>query len=1038
MLLKRRTLLTMRTRAVLAGMRHLMARIAYELSLPTWGHGFAALAVASAAAAGGVIAVAAGARLDRDVVAISGDPTTAGGPDLVLIGTVSGTLILGSLLAVRVVVDPVGRKAARFAVLAAVTAALSEIVGCVAATQAWFDVARVAAVIAICSALPAAVAAVAGSLLTSGRLIGAAKFAVERDGPKASNDKSEIGRDGNAPATPTGGQTTRTIGRPLPTTDDGALATDDPAPTISEPAVTTSEPTAFEPASAVPTLFERGGQPGSAPDATSSAPFPTSPGQRTHWANGYRSGDGATWPEESWATTKEPIGIGLSGGGIRAASVMLGALQDPTFRRDVLLKAKYLVSVSGGGFTAGAFVQALTAEPPPALDGTVLQDPQIAFAEGTVEEDHIRRHASYIARNAAETLGVLALLARHLVLNLILLFGPAVGLGVLAMWFYQAVPFTSLKPLLTETSATVPPLPAFQPSVWYALLALAILAGIAWLLAQWAAAHQETQDLGPARGWVRLRSVLGWTASAWRVLLVTVGVLTVGLPMVVWAAQWVLRLCLPDGSGDVGGAAVSASIGTVLLTYLSSLAALVWRKRANLKASSDPLKIPAAVPRGFGQLLLVILAITVLAAGWLLVFGGTAVAQIDPTDDHDALFWAIGVLTLVVVLGAFTDETTLSLHPFYRRRVARAFAVRTVRDTHGTIKAEPYDADERTTLSTYGAISPTAGAFPEVIFAASATLGGTRTPPGSNRVSYTFGSRFVGGPAVGYIPTAELVHLSSPRLRRDLTVQGAVALSGAALAASVGAQNTKWYETLFAVTGVRLGAWMPNPRFLTDQQDHGGRRWYEPGLPKVRRMSYLLRELFGLHPADAPLVQVTDGGFYDNLGLIELFRRGCTTIYVIDASGDNPPPAATLADVISLAYQELGVQVNLEDTPFPTTPGTGKPGAPRDALTSLTPRLSKSGVITGTFTYPAESGLPEGRRTGKLVVAKASLWPELPYQLQAYAMRNPVFPHDSTADQWFDDGQYGAYTALGRALGAAAVTAVPPVVVVRAMGASGR
>jgi hypothetical protein len=59
------------------------------------------------------------------------------------------------------------------------------------------------------------------------------------------------------------------------------------------------------------------------------------------------------------------------------------------------------------------------------------------------------------------------------------------------------------------------------------------------------------------------------------------------------------------------------------------------------------------------------------------------------------------------------------------------------------------------------------------------------------------------------------------------------------------------------------------------------------------------------------------------------------------------------------------------------------------------------------------------------VVVKASLWPELPYQLQAYALRNPVFPHDSTADQWFDDGQYGAYTALGRALGAAAAATAP-------------
>lgn len=33
---------------------------------------------------------------------------------------------------------------------------------------------------------------------------------------------------------------------------------------------------------------------------------------------------------------------------------------------------------------------------------------------------------------------------------------------------------------------------------------------------------------------------------------------------------------------------------------------------------------------------------------------------------------------------------------------------------------------------------------------------------------------------------------------------------------------------------------------------------------------------------------------------------------------------------------------------------------------------------------------------------------------------NPTFPNDSTADQWLDDGQYAAYTSLGRELGRAA------------------
>jgi len=41
----------------------------------------------------------------------------------------------------------------------------------------------------------------------------------------------------------------------------------------------------------------------------------------------------------------------------------------------------------------------------------------------------------------------------------------------------------------------------------------------------------------------------------------------------------------------------------------------------------------------------------------------------------------------------------------------------------------------------------------------------------------------------------------------------------------------------------------------------------------------------------------------------------------------------------------------------------------------------------------------------------------MPYELLSYAAQHPVFPHDSTGDQWFDDGQFTAYTQLGRELG---------------------
>lgn len=175
-----------------------------------------------------------------------------------------------------------------------------------------------------------------------------------------------------------------------------------------------------------------------------------------------------------------------------------------------------------------------------------------------------------------------------------------------------------------------------------------------------------------------------------------------------------------------------------------------------------------------------------------------------------------------------------------------------------------------------------------------------------------------------------------------------------------------------------------------------------------------MREILGSYPCDDRFLFLTDGGHYENLGLVELLRRRCTTIYCIDASGDVPPLAEALADAIDLAYEELGVTITLNDQ-WGLVPGGGPPIDPADPLSALNGRLSRTAVIDGTVTYPAESGLPAGT-TGRIVIAKALLTPDMPYPLLAHAVRAPAFPDDSTGDQWFDHTQFTAYCSLGREL----------------------
>jgi hypothetical protein len=276
------------------------------------------------------------------------------------------------------------------------------------------------------------------------------------------------------------------------------------------------------------------------------------------------------------------------------------------------------------------------------------------------------------------------------------------------------------------------------------------------------------------------------------------------------------------------------------------------------------------------------------------------------------------------------------------------------------------------------------------------------------------------------VQTDKLEKVVSLRLGRDITVQGAVAISGAAIASAMG-RNSGWYDVFLAASGVRLGAWLPNPSFLAQMRAARNEKgvvddWTLPGLPRVRRMTYLLREVLNLHSDCDRLLLISDGGHYENLGLVEALRRRCTTIYLADGGGDRPPTAQGLVEAIDLAYAELGVVIELDD-PLASEPGGGDPLRPEAPLQALNAALSRTPVITGTIRYPEAAGLKD-RNVGRLYVARSALWPTMPYSLLSYAARHPEFPRDSTGDQWFDDGQFSAYLNLGRAMGDELVKAV--------------
>ena len=129
----------------------------------------------------------------------------------------------------------------------------------------------------------------------------------------------------------------------------------------------------------------------------------------------------------------------------------------------------------------------------------------------------------------------------------------------------------------------------------------------------------------------------------------------------------------------------------------------------------------------------------------------------------------------------------------------------------------------------------------------------------------------------------------------------------------------------------------------------------------MRGAGYFYRELFGINKLHARLVQVTDGGHYENLGLVEALRRRCRLIYVIDGGGDTPPLLSGLSDAIRLARFELGVEIELDergDYGAPKlAPGSSERFGEGNAFSSLKSRLTEGAVVRGLIRYPAAAGL---------------------------------------------------------------------------------
>lgn len=349
---------------------------------------------------------------------------------------------------------------------------------------------------------------------------------------------------------------------------------------------------------------------------------------------------------------------------------------------------------------------------------------------------------------------------------------------------------------------------------------------------------------------------------------------------------------------------------------------------------------------------------------------------------HTPLFMLLGSLQVfavcfaaAILLNGIVNINIFSLHGMYRLRLMRAFlgASNTTRKPDPFINFDEQDSPKEKDL-------PCSAGVPLHIINTTLNLVGTSNLAWQERKaeSFTFSPVACGAWRIGYVPTAEYAGDEGPSLAT------AMAISGAAFNPNMGYYSSPLVTLLMTLCNARLGWWLPNPGAKKDFLGKNGPTY---------ALGPLLREAFGDTNSDYEWVELTDGGHFENLGLYEMVLRRCHRIIVADAGADPQYHFEDLGNALRKIQIDLGIPIRF-DGPIRMSPGT--------VATNLY-------CAIGTIDYQA-LGEPAN---GELVYIKTGLCGAEPPDIRQYAATHKTFPHESTANQFFNESQFESYRHLG-------------------------
>jgi hypothetical protein len=344
-----------------------------------------------------------------------------------------------------------------------------------------------------------------------------------------------------------------------------------------------------------------------------------------------------------------------------------------------------------------------------------------------------------------------------------------------------------------------------------------------------------------------------------------------------------------------------------------------------------------------------------------------------------ALLGLVIAMGTAVIFNIFVNVNTFSLHAMYRNRLIRAYlgASNNVRKPNPFTNFDPSD-DFAMKCAPHSADAPLHVVNMALNVVATKNLAWQQR----KAESFTATALHCGSYRVGYRSTEDY-----GKPGHGISIGTAMAISGAAASPNMGYHSSPILTLAMTFFNARLGWWLPNPG------PDGRKAWKK--ISPLFSLWPLLNEALGRTNDQNRWVYVSDGGHFENLGLYEMVMRRCKRIIVVDGGCDPAFKFQDLGNAVRKIFIDFGVPIDF-DSPVALKAG---------------PEATNRHVFLGTIRYSCVDG-PQGS-DGQLLYIKASLTGDEPADVMQYYKVQNAFPHESTANQFFNESQFESYVRLG-------------------------